>query len=94
MERSSTTSTKPVYAYRLRGISASVFRNESKTAGRTVPYYKVSVQRTYKNGDGFKTTTALSRDDLPVAAMLLQKAWEFILEAEASEGSDASEEGR
>jgi hypothetical protein len=92
MERSTST-TKPAQVYRLRGISVSIFRNEAKQEGRSVPYYKVSLQRTYKSGDEFKTTTVLSRDDLPVAELLLKKAWQFILEAEAEQGSDASEGG-
>jgi hypothetical protein len=78
----SKTSTKPAKVFRLRGVSASVFANTAKTADREVSYYKVSLQRTYKDGDQFQTTTSLGRDDLPIASMLLTSAWEFILEKE------------
>ena len=84
--------TKPVKTFRLRGISASVFENHAKTNGREVTFHKVSLQRSYKDGDEWKTTTSFGRDDLPVAKLLLERAWEFILEAEASRGKDDSEE--
>lgn len=84
-------SKKPVKVYRLRGISASVFENHTKTDGRAVIFFKVSLQRTYKDGDEFKTTSSFSRDDLPIARLLLYYAWEFILNAEANRGKEEDE---
>lgn len=85
MNQSSTTKNaatgqKPVKVYRLRGVKASVFENH---ANENV-FYKVSLQRIYREGEEFKTTTSFSRDDLPVAQLLLHRAWEFILDAESS----------
>jgi len=88
---SSTTSTKPIKVFRLRGVSASVFKNAAKSDDRDVSFFKVSLQRTYKDGDDFKTTTSFSRDDLPVAEHLLRKAWEFVLESEAASRKDSKE---
>ena len=85
------STTKPVKVFRSRGISASIFANPAKSDGRDITFHKVSLQRTYKDGDEWKTTTSFSRDDLPIARLLLDRAWEFILEAEASHGSDTSE---
>ena len=85
-------STKPVKTYRFRGISASVFENHAKANGRDVTFHKVSLQRTYKDGDDWKTTTSFGRDDLPIARLLLEQAWQFILEAEASRSKDDSSE--
>ena len=76
--------TKPVKSFRLRGVSVAVFENHTQTEGRDVTFHKVSVQKTYKEGEDFKTTTSLGRDDLPVVRMLLGRAWEFILEKEAA----------
>jgi hypothetical protein len=86
------TSTKPVKVFRLRGVSASVFANDAKTERGTVTFHKVSLQRAYKNGDEWKQTTSFGRDDLPVAKLLLEQAWQFILETEASRGKEESEE--
>jgi hypothetical protein len=76
--------TKPVKVFRVRGISASVFQNQSTAEGRDAVFYKVALQRTYKDGNEFKTTSSFGRDDLPVARHVLQQAWEFILSAEAA----------
>jgi len=77
-----TSSNKPVKVFRLKGLSASVFQNSSDDNKST--FFKVSLQRTYKQDDEFKTTTSLSRDDLPIAVLLLNRAWEFILDEESS----------
>ena len=87
MENSNKPS-KPAKVFRLRGVSASVFANKA-AKGRDVPFYKVSLQRTYKDGDEFKTTTSFSRDDLPVVNLAVQRAWEFILETEVEDRKDS-----
>ena len=83
------TPTKPVKSFRLRGISASVFENTAKTKDREVTFHKVSLQRTYRDGDEWKNTTSFGRDDLPIARLLLEQ---FILETEASRGKDDESE--
>jgi hypothetical protein len=80
---------KPVKVFRVRGISASVFQNQSTAEGRDGVFYRVTLQRTYKDGAEFKTTSSFNRDELPVARHVLQQAWEFILGAEAG-GNQAS----
>jgi len=79
---------KPLKVFRSRGISVSVFANETTTNDRTVSYRKVSLQRAYRDADGtWKSTTSFGRDDLPIAAVLLNKAWEYILDNESSRQS-------
>jgi hypothetical protein len=80
-------SNKPIQVFRVRGISASVFENHAKSRDRSLTFYKVSLQRTYRDDGEFKTTASLSRDDLPIAALLLDRAWQFILETEAANRS-------
>jgi hypothetical protein len=82
------SSTKPVKTFRLRGISASIFPNHAQSDGRDIIFHKVSVQRSYKDGDEWKHTTSFGRDDLPVLQIVLQRAWEFILDTEAARGKD------
>ncbi len=86
----SKSPTKPVESFRKRGVSVSVFANEGKDKSR--PMYKAVVQRTYKKDGEFKTTGSLSRDDIPVAQMLLSRAWEFVLEREEADWKEASDE--
>ena len=83
---------KPVETFRLRGVSVSVFQNAAKVGDRERTFHKVSVQKSYRDGDDWKTTASLGRDDLPIATLLLKQAWQSILEAEAKRGKDDSDE--
>ncbi len=82
---------KPVKVFRLRGISASIFANQAKSEGHDITYHKVSLQRTYRDGEEWKTTTSFGRDDRPIARLLLDRAWEFILNAEAAPSVEPGE---
>ena len=82
------SAVKPAKVFRRRGITVSVFANPTEIDGRTVSFHKVTVQRTYRDGNEFKTTTAFGRDDLPIVSLLVGQAWEFILDAESGRGSD------
>ena len=82
------SAVKPAKVFRRRGIAVSVFANTTEVDGRRVSFHKVTIQRTYRDGNEFKTTTSFGRDDLPVVRLLISQAWEFILDAEASRGSD------
>ncbi len=78
MERKTS---RPVKTFKLRGITASVFKNSSKSDGQDVIFYRMTIQRTYKDGEKFKTTTSFSRDDWPTAVHLGNCAWDYITEA-------------
>lgn len=85
---SSKDSVKPIQTFRLRGITASVFANKAETKNGDITFHKVSIQRTYKDGDEFKTTASFGRDDLPIVRLLTDRAWHFILDTEANRGRD------
>jgi hypothetical protein len=73
---------KPVKTFRLRGISASVFLNETYQEGQPMRFYKVSLQRTFRQNGEFKHNSSFGRDEIPVAVHVLQQAWAYILEIE------------
>lgn len=81
------STSKPAQQYRLRGLAVSIFANKAKD--RSVPFYKVSMQKTYKDGKSFRTTNSLGRDDLPVVELLMKKAWVWILEREVKDRKEA-----
>ena len=80
-----TDSNKPVKSFRLRGITASVFENQSED-GKS--FYKVTLQRSYKQDDEWKSTNSFGRDDLPLVSLLTKQAWEFILNTESKSQKD------
>ncbi len=70
---------KPVQVFRRRGVKISVFENRS---GET-RFHKIAIQKIYRESGGeWKTANTLGRDDLPIARLLLERAWEFILDRE------------
>ena len=77
-------SNKPVQSFRLKGVTASVFANQSEDS----TFYKVTLQRSYKQGDEWKTTTSFGRDDLPIVSLLTKQAWEYILNTESKNSKE------
>ena len=76
----------------MRGMSAAVFANNVETDdGRQLTRYDVSVQRRYRDGDAYKTTSVFRRDDLPILQLLARRAWEYIVDVEATPGKDDEE---
>ncbi len=84
MSPTNGTTNKPWKVFRSSGVSASVFQNTAKTDDGERTFAKVSLSRTYREGNEFKSTTSLGRDDLPIAALLLQQAWLAIVNDEAA----------
>lgn len=86
------TPTRPVQVFRARGVKVAVFENRARQGGEDRIFHKLTLQRVYRDGEQWKTTTSLSRDDVPVARHLLHKAWAWILEAEAARTQEASKD--
>ncbi len=76
-------STKPVVKFSHRGISASVFENKTKEGNKT--FYKTVVQRSFKVGDDFKSNASFTRDELPIATHLMEKAHAWIVDTEGNQ---------
>ena len=68
-------SKPPVHEIRLGLIKASIWRNQTKSGER----HNVTLARLYKNGDVWKESGHLGRDDLLVAAKALDLAHSWIL---------------
>lgn len=85
---------KPVQAFRMRGISVAVFKNlvARKNGNGKYPVNNVSLQRTYRDGDDYKTTSVFRRDDLPILQRLLQQAWDYIVEVESDQAPEEEPE--
>ena len=83
-------STKPVKVFRDRRLSVSIFRNHATVRDEDRTFHSVSVQRSYKDGDAFKSTHSLGKDDLPAIQLLLAQAWEWIVNEEATQRKQAA----
>ena len=82
---------KPIKTFRVRSVSASVFENSTFADGQEVRFYKVNLQRTFKQGDEFKHNACFGRDEIPLARLVLERAWEYVLSIESAQSpSDGS----
>jgi len=77
--------TKPSKVFRDRSISVSIFPNEVTIAGKKRVFHSVSIERSYKDGEDFKATHKLDKEDLPVVHLLIAQAWEWIVNEEATQ---------
>lgn len=66
---------KPAHQIKLGNIRAAIWINEGK---ESTPWFSVTLSRLYKDGDDWKDTTSLRRDDLPVASKILDMAYQWI----------------
>lgn len=63
-------SDKPVKKFRVGNMSASVWKND----GTNNPFYTVTLQRSYKDGEDWKNTDSMGHGDLMNAMKALERA--------------------
>jgi hypothetical protein len=83
LEIAAKTGTKPVKVFRAGRLSATVFKNSATVRDREVTFFNTYLQRTYKDGEAFKTANSLGTEDLLPAQQLLSQAWAWVVEEEA-----------
>jgi hypothetical protein len=71
---------KPEKTFRIGYCSASVFLNETSDERQ---FRSVSLQRRYKDGDDWKSSSSFSLADLPHAMAVLQMAMNYLAPLEA-----------
>ena len=87
--------TQPIAKFAAGAVSAALWENEiTLNSGKTAKILKASVSRRYKDHNGnWKTTYSFSRNEIPLAIHVLQKAFEEIIEkGKNSEITQAIEE--
>jgi len=72
-------SNKPETKFRAGGCTATVWKNTKEVKGRDVEFYSVTFERSYKDGEEWKTTNSLGQNDIPKACVVLNKAFEYIV---------------
>jgi len=72
----------PEKVFRIGLGSASVFINQVQGESGTRDVRNVNLQRRYKDGDEWKSTTSFGMADLPVAIRVLQLAQHHVEAAE------------
>jgi hypothetical protein len=86
--RDSSAANKPLTKFRAGTLAATVWENQNKNSkGEVISFKSVSFDRSYKDTNGeWQKTNSLRMSDLPKAALVLNKAYEFLaLAGEAEE---------
>lgn len=74
---------KPVGEVKIFPVKAAIWRNEVENSERV--FYSVTIERTYKDGDEYKSAANFNRDDLLAAAKCLDGAHSWIIRQEAKD---------
>lgn len=70
-----SNANRPVHEFKLGRIRASIWPNEND---RRETWFSVSIERVYRDGDQWRTTTSFGRDDLPLISKASELAYAWI----------------
>ena len=83
---------KPVAKFRAGQVSCAVWENEIQVDGTTKVMLKATVNRRYKDRNGeWRSSDSFSRNEIPLAIYVLEKALDAIINAE--KGGDGENGG-
>lgn len=71
---STQVSNKPAHEIRISGIRASIWKNDTEKG----PRYNTTFERSYKDGEVWKTSDSFGRDDLLLLAHIATEAFRWI----------------
>jgi len=91
----SETHGTPEKKFRAGAISATVWKNHGVKDGEIQDYSTITFERSYKDKEGkWQSTNSLRVNDLPKAAVVIQKAYEDLVLREFTDSSVTEEQIR
>ena len=69
---------QPEKTFRQGSCSASVFANTFKKNGKDIEVKRISVQKAFKDDNGWKTTNSYDINDLPKLILVASKAYDYL----------------
>lgn len=80
---------QPIKTFRIKSISASIWRNDVEKDGVTVVRHSVRIQKRFRQDDGeWKNTDYFFPEDLPKLQLVTAKAFEFVSLKESEDSPD------
>ena len=77
---------KPIERFRAGSVACAIWENEITVEGRPQKILKAQVSRRYKDRYGaWKSTQSFSRNEIPLAIYVLEKAFTAMIEKHAGE---------
>jgi hypothetical protein len=88
------TNNQPIHRVSAGQVAAAIWDNTIEIRGRPRRLLKASVTRRYKDPEGrWQTSSSFSRNEIPLVIHCLQRAFEYILEADADGKLQAEADG-
>ena len=83
---------KPVWKTQAGQISVALWQNDATIGGRSVRMLKATVERRFKDGEEWKSSTSFGRNDIPLVIWCLSRAFGKMLEKpDSAEGNGGDE---
>jgi len=88
-----TGQNKPLRTVSAGSCRAAIWENSIQVNGSSKTMLKATVERRYKDKDGsWKSSSSFSRNEIPLAVYVLEKAFEAIVSEETAQNGNGSEE--
>lgn len=72
---------KPIAKFRAGAVTCALWENQVQVNGSLQPMLKATLTRRYQDRAGvWKNSESLSRNEIPLAIYVLQKAFEYMVE--------------
>ena len=78
---------KPLRVFKAGGVRAAIWENTIEKDGENRPVYSIQIDRTYKDGEEWKTSNHFRLTELARVELVARKAFEF-LSLKSQDGSD------
>ena len=83
---------KPFAKFKAGAVVATIWANAAHGVTGDITYHSISLDRRYQDAKGaWQSTSSLRVNDLPKAALVLQKAYEFLVLKDRGEAFEHSE---
>jgi len=77
---------KPIAKYRAGAVTCALWQNQVSVNGQPTTMLKASISRRYQDRHGtWKSSESFSRNEIPLAIYVLQKAFEAMVQKTAEE---------
>mgnify|MGYP001313222068 FL=1 len=83
---------KPVWKTQAGVISVALWQNEAVVGGRNVKMLKATIERRYKDGTEWKSSSSFGRNDVPLVIWCLSRAFGKMLEKPEGGEGEASDD--
>ena len=84
------TTNQPADRVRLGSVQAAIWENE----GPNGPFYSATIERSYRDGEEWKTTSSFGRDDLLVVSKICDQAHTRICDLITASRAAQANQGR